>query len=802
MYDVNLSWHNNVQAGERPTPFVLIQTSMGYRAYGAKEVHDLLDTSNDYLSSESRIKSFGSFERIINSPDDDLLAAYSAKLQGQASITFLNEDHHFTDLLKTEPLLGKQLEIWLAFPDSTTGGTETAFEDTSETEWTDTIETTWEDTTTASTGSTRLQIFSGLIKNYRQSGVDLFEIDAEEDYGDSLNRVHYLERSDQFDNPLNTGDRLPIVYGDLTDGSRGNWVLPCIDTENRVYCYAAHAVQSTTNGNVVSVYVGDDLDAGSFNDSNATYGGFATVEFSFNGDKLNAQCATFDVMTKGDSGDGETTLVTFDGQSCWRMDGGGDNPASYAWVYTTVSQYYGYLPSGKATIEAKLWHATLGAQASLDYFSFYTYLIKENTAGEGCYFEVEFASDGMYIYDTGVSSDSYQANTLVSIATWQTWTFYIDFSDPTNSTCDIALNGSIVQRSQPCTTDGLISGGVAGNTFVAQYGVNTKNTTTYVDYFKIDEGFRLDKGNTIVSARGKGKSSGATLTENVVEIMDDYLSNEVGWSGSFESTEKAIAESLFDGESYKSAGVITSDRNIWEVIQEMAGSFLGNVFLNGSGELILKLDIGSRQYAVADIAPKGEINLVTSEQRLISIINQFPANYAYNYAYNEYNKYDTGSTTLDAISQDVYDVRKPSDTYALNWVRDATTAQSLQSLIVSRLKDPIWIISCKDFTPKRLHVDIGDNLALTFDNLYSPVFGEQLINQIFKIVGVQPSFDAGIVNFTVLDTGFWLTWPETANGSYGHSKDYTGPGYSPLGSGTLIADGSIRAGSNRDTTTY
>jgi hypothetical protein len=70
----------------------------------------------------------------------------------------------------------------------------------------------------------------------------------------TLNDTYYLKRTGRYANPLNSNDRLPEVYGDLTDGSSGNWIAPCIDTVNYVYCYAAHEVLSAANGNTIIVY--------------------------------------------------------------------------------------------------------------------------------------------------------------------------------------------------------------------------------------------------------------------------------------------------------------------------------------------------------------------------------------------------------------------------------------------------------------------------------------------------------------------------------------------------------------------
>jgi len=95
----------------------------------------------------------------------------------------------------------------------------------------------------------------------------------------------YLARAGRYSSPKNTNDRLPIVYGDLTDGNEGIWPLPCIDTTNFVYCYAAHAVLSVANGNSISIYAdGVLVDPANytFNQSNnyESQGIIATVTFT------------------------------------------------------------------------------------------------------------------------------------------------------------------------------------------------------------------------------------------------------------------------------------------------------------------------------------------------------------------------------------------------------------------------------------------------------------------------------------------------------------------------------------------
>ena len=77
-----------------------------------------------------------------------------------------------------------------------------------------------------------------------------------------LTDTHYLAKAVRYARPENSNDRLPVVYGDVVDGSGrgpGMWVLPCIDTTNHVYAFAGHEVISEADGNGVYIYENDLL---------------------------------------------------------------------------------------------------------------------------------------------------------------------------------------------------------------------------------------------------------------------------------------------------------------------------------------------------------------------------------------------------------------------------------------------------------------------------------------------------------------------------------------------------------------
>ncbi len=127
----------------------------------------------------------------------------------------------------------------------------------------------------------------------------------------TLYDTYYLPRAGRYANPLNTNDRLPIVYGDLTDDVNGNWKLPCIDTLAYVYCFAAHEVLSVANGNTITIYEdGMELNAAlyTFDESNDYEGDGVIATITFASPKDNA---TITATGKGKpTATGGATLMT------------------------------------------------------------------------------------------------------------------------------------------------------------------------------------------------------------------------------------------------------------------------------------------------------------------------------------------------------------------------------------------------------------------------------------------------------------------------------------------------------------
>jgi len=299
--------------------------------------------------------------------------------------------------------------------------------------------------------------------------------------------------------------------------------------------------------------------------------------------------------------------------------------------------------------------------------------------------------------------------------------------------------------------------------------------------------FTSDQGISAITARGKGKpttSGGSTLMDNIVDIVNDFLTVENDFSGSlFESTLEALASQVFSSQGYEAAGVIPEDAKIWDIITEMMASFLGSAFLNGSGELVLDIDNGFISQYSASVIRKSGTTLVDAEQRLVNIINQCPCHYAYNYAAGEFKRETDDSSHTDTASQGIYGVRKPDSPYQFYWCRDLTSVQKIQDIIVAKFRNPLYEIEIENNSLKYVELDQGDIFIYSVDSLYDEN-GDELLNHYWKIISVSPDFQAGKIKFRALQTNYYLSAPTA------------------FGDGTILGDGTVMGGGARVATIY
>ena len=322
--------------------------------------------------------------------------------------------------------------------------------------------------------------------------------------------------------------------------------------------------------------------------------------------------------------------------------------------------------------------------------------------------------------------------------------------------------------------DLVLTGGGVDYTFNAANNYEGLGTIATIDMVN-------PKLNAVITATGMGKptaAGGATLMENIIDIVDDFLTVENDFTSSlYEATAKAMAANIFTAQAYKAAGVITNDVPIWETVINMMGSFLGSAYINGEGELVLEVDVNTIALGPADIIQKGEAYLTDAKLRRDNIINQCPCSYAYDYIAGEFRSHTDETAHADAISQGVFGIRTPNTPYQFYWCRDLTSVQKVQSFVVEKLKNPIYEVELTAVTLKQIGVDIGDFIIYSEETLYKPN-GTQLLNEYWKIISVKPDYAKNKVIFRALQSSHCTTEAFLADGSY-------------------LADGSITAGNNR-----
>lgn len=110
MSRVPLTLHKALEDGKSPVIYCVIDTHMGKRVYGSKE---LTCTISSALEKTARVISYGSFERTIMPRKDDVLTAYSGKQLQHGTVHLDNADRYFSRMIAKEPFLGRTLSIYI-----------------------------------------------------------------------------------------------------------------------------------------------------------------------------------------------------------------------------------------------------------------------------------------------------------------------------------------------------------------------------------------------------------------------------------------------------------------------------------------------------------------------------------------------------------------------------------------------------------------------------------------------------------------------------------------------------------------
>lgn len=298
--------------------------------------------------------------------------------------------------------------------------------------------------------------------------------------------------------------------------------------------------------------------------------------------------------------------------------------------------------------------------------------------------------------------------------------------------------------------------------------------------------FASTQGNKEVSARGKGRDDAGTLIENLIDQVVDFIDNVVGETSTDEldDTFKALATAIFTAQGYKSAGVIVDDITYWTLFQQMAYSFYGKVYRNNNKKLVFLLDDGTlNQYAQVNRFKQGDLTVLKAKRTEEDIINRCPMKYSYSYVANIYKEETNTDAHVNTASETRYGSRLPrTGFFALPWCRDLTSAQTVQDLIIADYAKPIWTFTIQDNTYQFIHADMFNIFSTTIPWVYCDE-GTALINQLFKLIEKTVDTTNNILTLQAKDTGVYLTTTILADGS-------------------AIADGTYKAGNDRDTTQY
>lgn len=171
-----------------------------------------------------------------------------------------------------------------------------------------------------------------------------------------------------------------------------------------------------------------------------------------------------------DEDTGVSSQVTFDGQSCMKLESGTGATFAYAGRQQDVGAF-----GARTVVSARIYFASLGTQAAADIFQFAIH-----DGSTRC--DIRFASDGIFVYD-GVSMNEVGVDLVVQDV-WQKWTLDIDWSA---KTVDVYLNEIIKGNNIDCSVNDVTTNGMI---VLAQYGLSrAESRISYVDWFKAGSDF-------------------------------------------------------------------------------------------------------------------------------------------------------------------------------------------------------------------------------------------------------------------------------------------------------------------------
>ena len=274
------------------------------------------------------------------------------------------------------------------------------------------------------------------------------------------------------------------------------------------------------------------------------YASLATANIS-NGDIDDDPCTYIPGWTDLDLGTGASTPVTYDEKTTFKFDSGGTAGSGH---YARRDRDVGTIGSTYA-FSISLYHAALGTTGNNDPFFFIVY-------NGDISLSVRFATDGLFVFD-GVSYNEVGSD-LVSVDTWQTWTFEVDSSTPASATCTVYLDGVSQASGVDCSTVTAASDGLVQ---LQQKGNTTVNRITYVDFVKV--------GSVVATIYDPVEIQTAQVVRSATKMTNK-------WNGAYEYLAGARFLDVSTGEYVDILGELSSELQIdyYDIGSGATGDFL------------------------------------------------------------------------------------------------------------------------------------------------------------------------------------------------------------------------------------
>jgi len=330
-----------------------------------------------------------------------------------------------------------------------------------------------------------------------------------------------------------------------------------------------------------------------------------------------------------DNGTGVSTQETFDSKSCFKFDSGS---------FTGISRRQKDMGTfeDRVTVEINLYASNIGTFAEADYFIL-------NVGGESTELFVLFASDGLFISD-GTTFNEVGTN-LVTVGSWQHWSFDINFSTLGSETVDVYIDEVLQASNVDCSKSRTVASGVVK---VGQYGSSTYNRVSYLDYIVVGDGGSFIRENTnyyITTKRVEAsnalyayiysdearETSVDTLLVTLTELQDfqyifgqisyDSASGGNAWSGTISNLTGDIYDSILAGYHFKKDQPAQS----YVLVQAENNAGASNVYYNTTAipdqgnfeETALYTDPTTVTQGRFSSAPQGNVIYCNGEESMI-----------------------------------------------------------------------------------------------------------------------------------------------------------------------------------------